>query len=256
MEHDKSYWNQYYSLKYRVFKKDKISKAKQEIQEFLKYNPKSYVALSGGKDSVVVLHLALSVDPNIQVMTHKDDFDFPESLGYVKNLSKILSFKLDILQPPVNLWSIISQIDIVDDIHSKGTELSDRYFYSMIKEYKKENGFTGAFLGLRAEESRARRLNRIMKGVSYYNKSMDQSICQPIVDWKAWEVLAYIHGNNIPLHPVYYKTMFKASPEEIREGWMLPGSRANQGQVQWLKYYYPDHFYKLAKVKPELLYYV
>lgn len=53
-----------------------------------------YVALSGGKDSLVVLPLTLALEPNVPVVFFDSGFEFPETYRYLEVLRERLGLQL------------------------------------------------------------------------------------------------------------------------------------------------------------------
>lgn len=251
------YWRRLYLMRSRLpVHRRQVEKAREVIREFLSLHPRACVNLSGGKDSTALAHLAWSVDLNVQMVSEKDDMDFPGEREFVEGLKSQYGFNLEIISPPVKLWDIILEHDFMEDIHSKGTDFSDKYFYGLLREYQNQNNINAVFLGLRAQESKGRAHNRAKNGHIYFNKGWDQWVCQPLADWMAADVFAYLFSNDVPILDVYFKTLFVGSPEQIRKSWVLPSARASQGQAVWLKYYYPEIFYRLCIVNPKLRSYV
>src|SRR3546814_19661294 len=62
-----------------------------------------YVAFSGGKDSLVVLHLALSVEPNVPVVFFDSGAEFPETYEFVQRVAQEwkLNFQVYAAEPPL-----------------------------------------------------------------------------------------------------------------------------------------------------------
>ena len=229
----------------------KVNLAKAVIQEFWGMGMKSTVNVSGGKDSTAMMHLAWTLDPTVLCVSEKDDMDFPEEIPFMLDLQERYHLNLDIITPSVSLWSQIENFDVTEDLHSKGTEFSDTYFYDLLKEYQAKNHIKGVMLGLRAQESKGRRYNFLKRGHIYWNETWQHWVCQPLATWTTTDVFAYLFSNEIPILDVYFKNKF-AEPEMIRKSWVLPSARASQGQAVWLKYYYPEIFYRLAKIQPSL----
>lgn len=50
-----------------------------------------YLAFSGGKDSLAVLHLALQAEPNLPVVFFDSGLEFPETLTYLDQIAALLS---------------------------------------------------------------------------------------------------------------------------------------------------------------------
>lgn len=251
------YWHELYTTHASTSAyQRKVEKASVVIKEFLSHDIKSYGSISGGKDSTAMMHLINQIDPSISFVSEKDDMDFPNELDYMDSLRERYDLNLTIISPPVKLWDVVMDHNFMEDIHSKGTNFSDTYFYSLLRNYQEQHGFKGVFLGLRAGESKGRKFNYMTNGAIYFNKSWQQTVCQPLAEWTAQDVFAYLFSNEIPILDVYFKTKFVGTPEKIRKSWILPSAQANRGQALWLKYYYPEIFRRLAIINPQIRTYV
>jgi phosphoadenosine phosphosulfate reductase len=250
-------WREYYLLhaSSATFRK-KVNKAREAIANFLDLGIKSYVSVSGGKDSTAMMHLVWQTDASVAVMSEKDDMDFPGELEYMHKLQQLYNLNLTIIQPDVSLWDIVKKFDFTEDIHSRGTEFSDEFFYGLIEEFQYKNNYKAVFLGLRAEESKGRMHNYAINRSIYYNESERHLVCQPIATWTGIDVMAYLFENEVPILDVYFKTKFVLAPHEIRKSWALPSHQSSKGQALWLKYYYPEIFQKLAVINPKIRSYV
>lgn len=234
--------------------KRRVERAKAVIKEALDMGINWYVACSAGKDSTVLAHMVSLLSPGIEVWSEKDCFDFPEEKEYIQALAAKYSWNLNIVTPQANLYEAIKKIDVCEDLHSRGTEFSDNFFYRLIAEQEKR--FNGVFLGLRAEESNGRARNFRVRGHTYQRKNTKWT-CNPLSTWKADDIFAYLVSHEIPILPVYFCTKFvDGDPGKIRKSWFLPSARAAEGHCVWLKYYYPELFQKLASIAPETTQYV
>lgn len=228
-----------------------LDSARRHIDTAFKTADRWYVAWSGGKDSTALAHIVNSMYPGTEIWSEKDDCDFPGEIEYVTSVAAKYNFNLNLCVPGMPLLdeALARQIDICEDIHSRGTEFSDRFFYSAVAA--QESLCDGVFLGLRAEESRARQKNAMMRGHIYRRKNKKWTCC-PLVWWTATDVFSYLVTNNIPILNIYFKTKFIGSPENIRKAWMLPGASSRKGFCAWLRYYYPQQFQKLALAFPNI----
>lgn len=236
--------------------KKRLDKARAIVDDALALGIAWYIGVSGGKDSMALAHLVSIIMPGVEMWCHKDDLDFPGEKEFVEKATKKYGWNMKIVSPSVSLYEAIQKmnIDVCEDIHSRGTELSDKYFYSMIREQEKK--FGGCFLGLRKQESRGRLKNYMSRG-SLYQRKNTKWTCNPLSNWTGDDVFAYLVINEIPIFDIYFKTKFHdGDPTRIREAWFLPGQSARKGQVVWLKYYYPELYYKLLDIAPEVGNYV
>lgn len=252
--------NEFNIEKYRLnsqlksYKKN-LDNAIRIVKEALSKNIAWYVAWSGGKDSTVLAHLINSIFPGMPIWSEKDDCDFPGEIDYVEKVAKKYGFNLTIHKPNELLWEFIKNgnIDICEDLHSRSTQLSDKYFYSAIE--KQEKKYDGVFLGLRVEESRARLRNYGIRG-SIYQRKNGKYTCCPLALWSGTDIFSYLVVNDIPILDIYYKTKYHKSSEDIRKAWMLPSKQACRGYCAWLRYYYPEMYDRLVMIFPKVRSYV
>src|SRR5690606_13832135 len=87
-----------------------------------------------------------------------------------------------------------------EDMHARTAALSKAAFYSVVEEATAPHDLV--FLGLRAEESRGRAMNRATRG-TLYRKANGQVVCQPLADWRGLDVYAYLFARGIDVLPVY-----------------------------------------------------
>lgn len=233
----------------------RVRKARERVRETFAKHERVCVAFSGGKDSRVMLELidqeARALRRDFEIMSHKDDCDYPGELEYVRRESARYGRELTVLTPAFSVaeW-MAANARGVDDFHSRASDLSDRAFYSLVTEYNAR--FDAVFLGLRADESHARRMNRRMRG-TLYTKANGETISTPIADWRGNDVFAFALENEIELLPIYKCLAFANArePWRIREAWWLPnGVAACLGGVAWLRRYYPSLYRQLCEWWP------
>ena len=171
--------------------KEKVEEARSIIQRALQTCKKPYVAFSGGKDSLCVLHLVSSIQKDVFVI-HWDygRYFIPRELHEeILEIAKGLS-------PNVMVFT------------SERYEKEKRQAYNVLGEefFEKvvpkllSKGFDCVFLGLRKEESSSRR-------VRIKNKVFITPIREiyPIANWSWLDVWAYIASNNIRYLSIYNK---------------------------------------------------
>jgi phosphoadenosine phosphosulfate reductase len=155
--------------------------------------------MSGGKDSVVALSLALQVDRNIPVVYMNTTLDFPETVEYIHSLSK--KWQLDL----VEIHPERSFLDLAKELGPPSSMMPwccQTQKFAPFNRYLNENYPDGVFSveGLRKFES-WKRMNyrRISQNRTIPRK---KAVC-PILNWTALDVWLYIFWKKIPFNSVY-----------------------------------------------------
>ena len=96
--------------------------------------------------------------------------------------------------------------------------------------------------GVRAQESRARRLRTARWGVS------TERTCAPLSRWTAAEVFAYLHTHDLPVHPAYAQSVGGLLDREHLRVGALGGSRGTgHGRREWEQRYYREELAAISR---------
>lgn len=237
--------------------KRRIEESQKIISETLDKVEKPYIAFSGGKDSTVLTHFITQKMgyKDILLFSQKDDCDFPEEKEYTENLIKIWNLNCEIVEPEESVWDYIisHKMSIDKDIHTHTHELTKKFFIECINKFIKKHNPDCVFMGLRNQESRARRMNYYIKGVTYSTKYDNLIHCNPLSLWKVEDIFSYLITNDIPIMPIYKKANSIKEAEEIRIAWWLPsGIHISFGYVLFLRTEYPELYEKIRQYFPEI----
>lgn len=230
----------------------RVDAARRVVEGALTQEGTWAVMWSGGKDSTAMADLVLGVAPGLELVSEKDDLDFPGEREYVEALAARWDARLTVLEPPVSPAAWMAQhgvgLDGDADVHSRAAGLSKECFYGVVEGYTRGRPI---MLGLRSEESRGRKLNRASHG-SLYLKRCGQWVATPVVDWTGLDVFAYLLAREIPILPLYQcvALMHASEPWRVRKSWWLPGGAGRHGQVTWLRHYYPSLYERLVQWIP------
>jgi len=158
-----------------------LAKAKSDVRAMLARTESPYLALSWGKQSIVMAHLVFSIEQKI-LCVHWTGPDAELIANFQKTSETFLS------RWPLNYLEL-----------QRSEKLRDA-----IEEYKKRTHPDGVFIGLSAFESRARRITtRIADGNNIYRYSDGMLRCCPLAKWKLLELATYIAEYEIPLLNTY-----------------------------------------------------
>lgn len=244
-------------------------------------------SLSGGKDSVAmagVIEQAGYADLVPCCYAHTD-LNLPDTLVTVQETAERLDMDLDVIEPdglgehvrriaerygapvpqePFRGYDAVSLLEAIPPTVDLPDAMADVHRAiaagNMMVAHLYAHELRGAFVGLRAEESRGRRWNRATRGPIYQHATDETWTITPLIDWSGLDVLAYLEARGLPLHPYYRRAweweQGRTPVDRLRVDLAIPaGWIASGGAVARLRGAYPEFFARLARVRPELLRY-
>lgn len=209
--------------RFRVKQAQEILRAAQEL-----FGEKMAVAFSGGKDSLVALHLALrTLGSETKVIYNNTTVEFPDTIEYVKSLSRQWRLNLLVAKPEKPFFSAVK--------NNGWATHEDRWCCKTYKdspahETMKANGILAEVTGTTRTESIYR---RSLLPFRLPKKEPLIMRIHPIYDWNQWEVWRYIETENLPYNPLYYKGYQRIGC------WCCPING-------------PSHYKRLSKTHPKL----
>jgi len=222
----------------------RIDKSRESIRQMLSLSKNPYLALSFGKDSLVMLDLVREQYPDIPCLFLKSEETF---LMY--NYEEVIK---EYIEQGVNLTLVetnrLSENAMDwEKARKKGNQdfLLDAFF----------DGWDGVFMGLRIEESKARRYSLTRKqsnnaGQMVYQytsgKRKGMYRCCPLAFWKEHEIMVYLEERGLPYLDVYKEG------SHIRTTARITGDAARQNALHWVKKNNPENWNKLKTLIPEL----
>lgn len=232
----------------------RLAQARGYVTDWLGRCKNPVVMCSGGKDSVAMSLLIAEQAPDIPLTCQVDDCDVPEKRPYLERVAAAFELRISFVEPASSLWEWVASGGgaLCSDIHSKGTEMTRRFFLDPLDAHEQRMGYDGRAMGLRRAEGRYRALNYAVRGAIYKLNSGIVVGC-PIVLWKDRDVFAYLLDREAEINPIYKKLKFIGDPAKVRSSWLLPGSTsARKGAAAWIRYYYPEYWRKLCRIRPEV----
>lgn len=235
-----------------------------------------YVALSGGKDSVAVLDLALQAEPAIPVVFFDSGLEFPETRRYLADLQERLGFQLEVIRAEPTLLALLAGSGGWDH-HAPDRSMPDAgrvLIDGPARRAHRRHG-PGELWGVRAAEARGRR-SAYEVGLRAEMRSCDGGVCctpgrrraahggvlrradgtvafGPIWDWTDRDVWAYLAYRGIPANPVYARLRAVGAPERaLRVSHVISGGQLEHGRAAWLRRGWPGLFAELVDVLPRL----
>ena len=195
----------------------RIAQATDAIRQAADLGPMA-VMFSGGKDSMVVLHLVnaiLGPTPAFFIDSGNETDYTHEAVA----LMRTLGYDVQTVHPE---HTILDMLRMVGALGYDGPEKRPGDWHWLPRDYMevliqeparrvREMGYPVQALGLRGQESRGRRGNMRKRG-TLYRKANGAIVVAPINFWDADDVFAYLTANDLPISREYLQP--EASEEE------------------------------------------
>lgn len=170
-----------------------ISSAVGRLRELVAASPRNLLAFSGGKDSIVMAHIArqymgLSEAVCEVSFAFRRDVDDYIAIGKALGLVCTYTERLDMA------WLRQNQHLMFADLKQQG-ELYAKRQQATVRQHAAKHGFTGVVFGRRREE------NTVPKPL--YQTKDGRWQCHPIYDWSTANVWQYIEQNGLPYPGIY-----------------------------------------------------
>jgi phosphoadenosine phosphosulfate reductase len=202
-----------------------------------------YVLFSGGKDSLVSLHMckraAIDAGSELKAVYVDTTASIPDNMKYVRSTCKKLKIDLEVLRPNPGYFSLVEKWGFPTIrrrwccYHLKIKPMKD-YFLSQSESRVVVDG-------IRADESPKR--GQFPK-VGFHRHF--KCPCYHIIfNWTKKDTMQYISRHRLRLNPLYSKGFFRAS-----ECWCPVYKTVNQ--FVSLKKHYPEFFNKLVVLESKL----
>lgn len=189
---------------------EKLKRSRQLVRLYAR-NPHACVSCSFGKDSMVVLDLALQENAKVPVVFENTLIEFPETLALKCRVERDWDLNLVELRPKkgVSFWKLQDRISLEKLNRDDGRKHSNICCYHLKEKpfalWRKVHNVTRSFTGLTAVESRHRMFVACMKGMDYYSYRDGCWKVHPLMFWTQQEVWDFTHDNGLPVNEVYKK---------------------------------------------------
>jgi 3'-phosphoadenosine 5'-phosphosulfate sulfotransferase (PAPS reductase)/FAD synthetase len=212
------------------------------LYEYLRavLDPTCYVSFSAGKDSMVLAHAAQAICPEIPILMV--DPGCPTH-WLEREKSKILAYTAargwNLILFPWDKWACVGEERDPDEAARKihGNMFTD------LTRYAADHGLATRLLGLRAEESRGRKISLLKYGLDAQLRDGTRRII-PLARWRTDWIWAYTVKHDLPWLEIYDRV-----GPDARNG-LIGVHGASKGRLEYLKYSFPDAWRAAKKLLP------
>jgi phosphoadenosine phosphosulfate reductase len=206
------------------------------------------VSFSGGKDSLVTLHLVREIVPDAPAVF----FDCGTELRATREI--VAHYGVATAHPRMTYAEMARFSGWYDYPEPVDKSCPFRVKAVLIDEpseaFVVRERLSVVAMGLRAEESAGRRANARVRG-GLYRGSDRTWYCTPLSWWTVDDVWAYIASRGLRYHPAYDVLTEKGLPrEEQRLGMLLDKQTESMGGFAKLKWLEPDTWAEIAREFP------
>ena len=236
--------------------KKKVKKAKETIKLALSNASKTALSFSSGKDSVVLLDLAVKAGFDGTLIFFKygicTDVETPqENINLLKYYANKHGLHYQILEcfGEVDCWEQCGRFTLFPE-----TEEEKRIFnltnYDYVKksnDFEKENDIDLNIIGMRKDESERRRIVLSKKGSIYQTKSRKSITCCPLLDFTNDDIWAYIFSNDLKYLSIYDYPYIDRQVNRNEITMLYNTAIIENGMLWHYKQMYPNFFEWLKK---------
>ncbi|MBM3187569.1 MAG: phosphoadenosine phosphosulfate reductase family protein [Chloroflexi bacterium] len=161
------------------------------------------VSYSGGKDSTVTLDLVRRIVPGAPAALYDSGCEYSGTLEMAAH------YGAEIIKPEMSLvelcryggyWGYARPVDDEVDINFMAFLVTEPAIY-----FAEQQHLDVIAMGLRAQESGARRMNAWKRGTLYFAEALGVWHLCPLAFWMERDVWAYIASRGLRYHPAYDK---------------------------------------------------
>jgi len=238
----------------------RIEHSESLIAEAMSQTPCWMVSVSFGKDSCVLCHLLISHYPQIPVVFSDRGLwaELPETYPLIDLWRKRWKINYQPVFPAQNMFELYAEIGGIPSVSAAGYRdhsiITRVNLIDPMEAYMRKHAIAGNFMGRRAEENpktRGRHLK--FRGPLHYNRTLNHLTCDPLAEWRAVDVWAYIVSRDLPYHPAYD---LADDRESARLSNWCGVVNVTKGRWAYLRRDYPELFEFFRTRYPEVARYV
>jgi len=244
-----------YLLKSRLpaFKR-RVAQAEQAISQAVETCKNPAISFSFGKDSLVCVDIATRIKPDILIINidRGRGGDLDEAVEIYDTYAREQRWNYHRIKAPREIFEIYQEAGGVNKL-KRG--VIKKNLVAGFKTAREQLKYDCEITGLRANENNERQYLR-KYGTFHYSTAEKTWKCKPVLYWSGDDIWTYIISRGLPYLRWYdLEARFTGYDKARYSNWAGLIGRT-YGRITRLKYNYPREYAQLAKVFPEIAFYV
>lgn len=225
----------------------RVAEAEGAIAGWIAATERRAVSYSAGKDSEVLLHLIRRQDPDCIAVFSDDEWNLPETLERVAATPNLIRIAARIWHAEwFTAWASDSE-GLPADTHWVEAERNNG-----LATWARRQDYDGEAIGIRAQESWARRRNIRKFGLVHRLVGTGIWRCSALGWWRVEDIWAYLLTQDVPYNRAYDRLSAIGVPRrQQRIGPFAVERVISLGQLGILRQGWPDLFEEFARRYPE-----
>ncbi len=231
--------------------KRRIDVAKATVKKALDSSAKPILSFSAGKDSVVMLDIAISAGFKGDLLFFKygicTDVETPaENVKLLQQYAKKYGLSYHILDclGEVDCWEQCGRFILFPetDEEKKIFQRTNYDFAKKAENFCRENGVDLQIIGMRKKESARRKATLNKRGLIYHTKSRESATCCPIGGLTDEDVWAYIFSHSLEYLSIYDYSLIDRRKNRNEITLLYNDELIRRGETFYYKQMYPEFF--------------
>lgn len=175
-----------------------VNRARGRIDAWLSQCTRPYIALSGGKDSIVCLNLIQSATNRfVQPVYFDDEWELPETTAYLSVVPSLIRLAHPSYHAPgFTAWNYPEPPEHL----RPGTIWTGKTSRPV---WLAQQGYDGAAIGLRSDENMRRKIHIRSRGRLFERADNGVWQCYPVADWSIADIWTYIAETGATYNAAY-----------------------------------------------------